>query len=125
MLENGVISSWSSPAVLVKRKGQKYRFCVEYQKLNAVTKKVVYPLQVIDDLLSYLSGAKYFSTLGLDLYRGYWQMGVEEDSKEKTAFSVRKDCINLKFYRLVCAMHPVVYKNWLTWYSKISNERRY
>ena len=69
MLEQDIIkvssSPWSSPVVLVKKKDGTIRFCVDYRKLNAVTRKDSYPLPRIDDALDALSGAKYFTTLDL------------------------------------------------------------
>src|SRR3978361_1001120 len=88
MLEEGVIeessSPWSAPVVLVTKKDGTSRFCVEYRKLNDVTKKDSYHLPRIDDTLTTLAGSKWFSTL--DLKSGYWQVGIQDD-KEKTAFS--------------------------------------
>ena len=88
MLEQGVIKSssspWASPIVLVKKKDGKYRFCVDYRKLNQVTKKDAHPLPKIDDWLDALHGSKYFSTL--DLRSGYWQISVDPQDQEKTAF---------------------------------------
>jgi len=49
-----------------------------------VTHKDAYPLPWIDDTLQALSGSKWFSTI--DLLSGYWQVGVAEKDKEKTAF---------------------------------------
>jgi hypothetical protein len=89
MQRHGVIeeseSPWSSPVVLVRKKNGELRFCVDYRKLNDVTKKGCFPLHRIDDTLDTLAGAKWFSTLGLK--SGYWQVDVHPDDKEKTAFS--------------------------------------
>ena len=77
-------SPWASPVVLADKKDGGIRFCVDYRKLNAVTKKDVYPLPRIDDLLGALEGAQHFSTF--DLKCGYWQIPLREEDKEKTAF---------------------------------------
>ncbi|UYV75865.1 hypothetical protein LAZ67_13001600 [Cordylochernes scorpioides] len=67
-----------------KRDG-KYRFCVDYRKLNNVTVKDVYPIPRIDEVMDTLQGSTYFSAI--DLRSGYWQVKVEERDKEKTAFT--------------------------------------
>ena len=63
-------SAWTSPVVLVPKKDGNRCFCVDYRKINAVTKKDVYPLPGVDNILDTLRKAKYFSTL--DLASGYW-----------------------------------------------------
>lgn len=77
-------SPWASPVVLVKKKDGTLRFCVDYRKLNQVTKKDVYPLPRIDGSLYWLRHARYFSSM--DLKSGYWQIEVDERDSEKTAF---------------------------------------
>ncbi|GBN89139.1 Transposon Ty3-I Gag-Pol polyprotein [Araneus ventricosus] len=90
MLKEDVIqpsdSPWSSPIVLVKKKNGEWRFCVDYRRLNKITKKGVYPLPRIDDALDCLSGAKIFSIM--DLKSGYWQIEVDEKDSKKTAFVI-------------------------------------
>jgi hypothetical protein len=58
---------------------------VDYRKLNDITKKVCLPLPWIDNNLDMLARAKWFSTLNLKI--DYWQVNVQLDDKEKTAFS--------------------------------------
>ena len=89
MLEQGVIlpssSPWASPIVLVRKKDGDLRFCVDYRKLNQVTKLDEFPLPRIDDTLDILGGSRYFTTL--DLASGYWQVQMDCESQEKTAFT--------------------------------------
>lgn len=90
MLKLGVVeeshSPWNSPVLLVKKSCGEYRFCFDGRPLNEVTKHDSYPLPQIDRILNLLRDAKYISSI--DLRKAFWQIPLDEASKEKTAFSV-------------------------------------
>ena len=98
MLKRDIIqpssSPWSSPIVLVRKKDGSLRFCVDYRKVNAVTKKDAYPLPRVDETLDTLSGSQWFSTL--DLLSGYWQVEMSPTDREKTAFSTPEGLYEFK-----------------------------
>jgi hypothetical protein len=90
MLAEGVIepsdSPCSSPIVLAKKKDGKHRFCIDFRKVNEVTRKDAYPLPFINVILDKLRRARYISTI--DVKSGYWQVPLTPASKPTTAFMV-------------------------------------
>ncbi len=109
MLEMGVIeeshSDWASPIVLVPKTDGSVRFCVDYRKVNAVSKFDAYPMPRVDELLDRLGTARFYSTL--DLTKGYWQIPLSPLSKEKSAKQRRLDCTNLSHFLLGCSGPPL------------------
>ena len=79
------MSEWCSPIVPVKKKDGSLRLCVDYRRLNSVSQSDAYPMPRVDDLIDQLGGAYYITTM--DLTRGYWQVLVSENAKQKTAFA--------------------------------------
>ena len=98
MLDNGIVEPsegpWSSPIVLAKKKDGTLRFCVDYRKVNTITKRDAYPLPKIDDTLGTLGGSKFFTTM--DLASGYWQVEMAPEDRPKTAFSTPEGLYQFK-----------------------------
>ena len=88
MLKCGIIvpsnSPWSSPVVLLTKPNGEFRFIVDYRRLNSITKKDSYPQPTVEELLQRLGGHSWFTKL--DLKSGYYQIPIQQEDKEKTAF---------------------------------------
>ena len=111
MLELGIIeesqSPYCSPLVLIKKKDGSIRTCVDYRKLNAITKKVAEVIPNQDKLLEHMNKAKYFTKL--DLTKGYWQIPLEEKSKEYTAFQGPDGAYQYNFMPFGLATAPATF----------------
>ncbi|XP_075771602.1 uncharacterized protein LOC142823854 [Pelodiscus sinensis] len=79
------VSEWRSPIVLVPKADGSTRFCIDFRKVNAISRFDAYPMPRVDELLERLGQAVYISTL--DLSKGYWQIPLDPQAQEKTAFS--------------------------------------
>jgi len=90
LLAAGIIESsrseWSSPIVMIKKPNGTYRFCLDFRKLNSVSTKDAYPLPYMNAILDKLRSARYISTI--DLSQAYFQIPLEKNSRELTAFTV-------------------------------------
>ena len=78
-------SPWACGVVMAKKKGGQLRFCCDFPYLNAVTIRDAYPIPRIDESLSKLGDAKFFTTL--DLGSAFWQVPLRKKDREKTGFA--------------------------------------
>jgi len=82
-------SPWASPVCLAKKPDGSYRFCVDYRRVNAVSRKNAYPIPDIQDAFDSLRGATHFATI--DLLSGYWPKNVQH-SAPGGAFIILNAC---------------------------------
>jgi Reverse transcriptase (RNA-dependent DNA polymerase) len=88
-LKEGIVtpstSPWCAPLVAARKKDGSLRLCVDFRGLNAVTQKDAFVLPRIDDILTQMDGAGYFSVM--DLASGYHQVPLAAAARERTAFA--------------------------------------
>jgi hypothetical protein len=78
---------FASPILMAKKPGGGLRFCVDYRKLNALTRKDRYPLPLIDEVFERISKAKIFTKL--DIRQGFHRIRMHKDSSDLTTFRCR------------------------------------
>ena len=102
MLEVGMIcpsqSPWCNDVVLVCKKDGSLQFCIDFCTLNVRSKKDSYPFPWIQEAIESLVGTGYFSFL--DLKAQFWQITMDEASKQYTAFTSG----NIGFFDCECMM---------------------
>ena len=90
MLDGGAIrpskSPWCNTIVLVRKKDGTLRFCIDFWRLNARTKKDLFPLPRMQETMESMVGARFFSSM--DLKSGFWQVRMSEKFRQYTAFTV-------------------------------------
>lgn len=124
LIKNDIIqeseSSYASPILIVKKKNGESRLCVDYRALNNKTIKDRYPLPLIDDQISGLSGNKYFITL--DLASGYYQIPMGKESRHLTAFVTPDGHYEFKRMPFGLANAPAVFQKMI---NKLLGQRRF
>ena len=81
-------SPWNTPLVCIWKKERKdIRLCLDFRQLNLITERQAFPMPNVEEMLDTLHGSKYFTSI--DLGNAYYQVELEEESQEKTAFSTK------------------------------------
>jgi hypothetical protein len=78
---------FASPILFVKKPSRGLRFCIDYRRLNNITKKDRYPLPLLNETLARISKAKVFTKL--DIRQAFHQIRINPESKELTTFWTR------------------------------------
>ncbi|MCO5570753.1 hypothetical protein L7F22_024481 [Adiantum nelumboides] len=88
LVEKGMVmpssSPFCSPVLLVQKKDNTYRMCVDYRALNRITIKNRFLVRRVEDLFDKLQGSTYFSRI--DLKSGYHQIRIVDEDIVKIAF---------------------------------------
>jgi hypothetical protein len=88
MLDKGLIepsqSAWSSPIVLIPKPDGSQRLCIDYRKVNSVTRADSFPIPRLEDCIDKIGNSAFVTKI--DLLKGYWQVPLTEKAKEISAF---------------------------------------
>jgi len=95
-------SPYSSPAFLIKKKDQTYRFVLDYRKLNAITVPQFFPLPTLDTCLDMVGQEQPIFFSVCDQKSGYYSIKMDPDSADKTSFSTRSG--HWKFLRMAMGL---------------------
>lgn len=114
-LKKGFIESssapFASPVLFVKKKNGQLRLCIDYRKLNAITKKDKYPLPLLDEVLSRMTKAKIFTKL--DIRAAFNRIRMDEDSEELTSFRTRYGQYKCKVLPFGLCNGPATYQRYM------------
>ncbi|UYV62666.1 hypothetical protein LAZ67_2001456 [Cordylochernes scorpioides] len=109
-------SPWAFPVVMVPKKDGNKRMCIDYRRLNEITLDDRQPLPHIQDMFDRLHGSRFFSTL--DVAWGFWQIEMDPQSIQKTAFVTNDDASKYGIGAILTQIGPDNEEHVIAYYSK-------
>jgi len=102
---------FASPILFARKHDGGLRFCVDYRKLNAITKKNQYPLPLIDETLERISRAKVFTKL--DIRQAFHKIRIHPDSEDLTTFRTRYGSYKYKVVPFGLTNGPATFQRYI------------
>jgi transposase InsO family protein len=114
-LEKGFIepsqSPFAAPVLFIKKPNGGLRLCIDYRKLNQLTRKDQYPLPLMDEIFARLGKAKIFTKL--DIRQAFHRIRVDPDSEELTSFRTRYGSYRCKVLPFGLTNGPATYQRYM------------
>ena len=114
-LDKGFIEAsqapYASPILFVKKPSGGLRFCIDFRKLNAITRKDRYPLPLIDETLARISRAKIFTKL--DIRQAFHRIRMDPASEDLTTFRTRYGAYKCKVLPFGLTNGPATYQRYM------------
>ncbi|XP_064468579.1 uncharacterized protein LOC135380569 [Ornithodoros turicata] len=111
MLRMGIVersdSAYNSPLLVVRKPDKTHRVCIDFRRLNDHLTQDSEPIPRADELFAAVGTKRYFTKL--DFSKGYWQIPLTEDSKEKTAFSTESGLYQFKYMPFGIKTAPAIF----------------
>lgn len=104
-------SPFASPVLFVKKSDGSLRFCVDYRKLNSLTRNDPYPIPRIDELLSRVSKAKVFTKI--DIRQAFHRIRMDPESEEYTTFRTRYGAYKCKVLPFGLCNGPATFQRYM------------
>lgn len=102
---------WAAPILMAKKPGGGLRFCVDFRKLNAMTKKDVYPLPRIDETLAQLGRAVIFTKI--DIRQAFHKVRLHPDTEDLAAFRTPFGAFKYKVMPFGLTNAPSVFQRYI------------
>ena len=92
LLQKGYIvpssSPWSSPMVTVRKPDGSVRICVDFRRVNSLTRQQPFFMPRVEEVIEGIGKARFISKL--DLSKGFYQVQLTDEAMPKTAFTCHK-----------------------------------
>ena len=102
---------FAAPILFVKKPNGGLRFCIDYRKLNSLTRKDQYPLPLIEETLARLSKARIFTKL--DIRQAFYRIRIDPESEELTTFRTRYGAYKCKVLPFGLTNGPATYQRFM------------
>ena len=104
-------AAYGSPVLFAKKPGGGWRFCIDYRKLNAITKKDAYPPPLIGETIRRIGKAKVFTKL--DIRQAFHRIRIHPDSEDLTTFKTRYGNYRMKVLPFGLTNGPATFQRYL------------
>jgi hypothetical protein len=102
---------FAAPVLFVRKANGSLRFCIDFRKLNQITRKDRYPLPLIDETLARISKAKIFTKL--DIRQAFHRIRIDPQAEELTTFRTRYSLYKCKVLPFGLTNGPATYQRYM------------